>query len=73
MGRTMHKRIPADIIREVCRPKRDEYPDYSVQHFHERLEEDHHIEISYTWTRVVLDDADGQVLYARFFEEVGLV
>jgi len=123
-GRTMHKRISADTIREVCRLKRDEYPDFSVKHFHEHLLEKHHIEISYTWTRVVLqdagivekapgrgkyrrhrerrpmrgmllhidasthtwipglpqwdlnvvlDDADGQILYARFFEEEGLV
>jgi transposase len=123
-GRTMRTRIPAETIREVCRLKRDEYPDFSMKHFHEQLTEKHDIDISYTWTRVVLqdagivekapgrgkyrrhrerrpmrgmllhidasthtwipglpqwdlnvvlDDADGQILYARFFEEEGLV
>jgi len=123
-GRTMRKRFSAETIREVCRLKREEYPDFSVKHFHEHLVEKHHVEISYSWTlvvlqdagviekapgrgqyrrrrerrpmrgmllhidasthtwvpglaqwdlNVVLDDADGQILYARFFEEEGLV
>jgi hypothetical protein len=116
------KRIPEAVQREVCRLKREVYPDFSVRHFHERLTEKHGVELSYTWTKnllqaaglvekapgrgryrrkrerrpmvgmllhldasthqwlpdlpmqdlvVMLDDADGRILFARFFEQEG--
>ena len=121
-GKPRRKRIPQKTIEEICRLKREVYPDFSIQHFFERLTEKHKVEVSYTWVRVVLqtaglvekapgrgkyrrrrerrpmvgmmmhldasthewirgipkqdlvvmmDDADGRILYARFVEEEG--
>ena len=121
-GRPMHKRIPERTVRELCRLKRELYPDFSVRHFHQFATEKHGLKISETWTRVVLqtaglvdkcegrgvyrrrrerrpmvgmllhldasthewlvglprrdlvvmlDDADGRVLFARFYEQEG--
>jgi hypothetical protein len=115
-------RVAEHILREVCRLKREVYPDFSVRHFHERLTAKHGISLSYTWTKnvlqaagivekargrgqyrrrrerramvgmmlhldasthawltdlpsqdlvVMLDDADGRILFARFFEQEG--
>jgi transposase len=121
-GRFVKTKILADDIREICRLKRDVYPDFNMKHFHDKLTEEHDFDISYTWTRkllqeagivekapgrgkhrkrrdrrpmrgmmlhidgsthewipglpkwdlnVVMDDADGQILFARFVEEEG--
>jgi transposase len=121
-GRFVKTKILADDIREICRLKQDVYPDFNMTHFHEKLTEEHDFDISYTWTRtllqeagivekapgrgkhrrrcerrpmrgmmlhidgsthewipglpkwdliVVMDDADGQILFARFVEEEG--
>lgn len=121
-GKTRRKRIKEETVAKICRLKRDVYPDFSMQHFFEKLTEEHGIEISYSWMRyvlqeagivqrtrgrgkyhrqrerrlmrgmmlhidasthewipdipkwdlvAVLDDADGKLLYAQFFEEEG--
>lgn len=121
-GKPRAKRVPAAVIAEVCRLKREVYPDFSIQHFYEQVTEKHGHGVSYTWTRlllqtaglvekapargkyrrrrerrpmtgmllhldasthrwikdlpmadlvVVLDDADGRILYARFVPEEG--
>lgn len=121
-GKPRRKRIPLETISEVCRLKREVYPDFSMAHFHEYVTEQHDLSISYTWMRlvlesaglvekapgrgkyrrkrerrpmvgtmlhidgsrhewipglpwwdliVVLDDADGRILYAQFWEEEG--
>jgi hypothetical protein len=121
-GSERGKRIPEDVLRKICRLKREIYPDFSVQHFHEHLAGKHGIALSYTWTKnvlqaagvvakepgrgqyrrrrerramvgmllhldasthpwlpdlppqdlvVMLDDADGRILFARFFEQEG--
>jgi transposase len=121
-GYEREKRITEDVLREVCRLKRQVYPDFSVRHFHEQLSGKHGIQLSYTWTKnvlqaagivakapgrgryrrrrerramvgmmmhldasmhpwlpdlphqdlvVMLDDADGRILFARFFEQEG--
>ena len=51
------KRIPVATIQELCRLKREVYPDFSIQHFYERATEKHGLELSYTWARVVLQEA----------------
>ena len=56
-GTPRRKRIPVDQIEKLCRLKRDLYPDFSIQHFYEKATEKHGIRISYTWTRVVLENA----------------
>lgn len=121
-GKVRRKRIALTTIEEICRLKREVYPDFSIQHFYDRATEKHGIKLSYTWTRVVLqaaglvekaagrgkyrrkrerrpmvgmllhldgsthrwlpdqpmadlivmlDDADGRILYARFFPQEG--
>lgn len=123
-SRLRRKRIPFTTIREICRLKEKVYPDFTVKQFHEHLTETHGIQVSYTWTRailqeagivekaeargqhrrrrerrplrgmmlhidgsthgwlpelptqdliVVLDDADGRVLYGQFFPQEGTV
>ncbi len=122
VGCEHRKKIPEDVLREVCRLKRQVYPDFSVRHFHEWLTSKHGVALSYTWTKnvlqaagivpkapgrgkyrrrrerramvgmllhldasthpwlpdlphqdlvVMLDDADGRILFARFFEQEG--
>ena len=42
-------RIPMEAAERVLALYRDTYFDLSVRHFHEKLREEHAIEISYTW------------------------
>jgi hypothetical protein len=123
-GKRQPRRIPVEVEQELCRLKRERYPDFTVRHFHEYATEKHGIAISETWTRmvlqkhglvakapgrgkhrrkrerrplcgmllhldasthtwlaglpmrdlmVVLDDADGRILHARFVEQEGTV
>lgn len=116
------RRISPTVIDEICRLKRERYPDFSVRHFHEFVTERHGITASYTYTKdilqmhglaekakgrgqyrrkrerrpmvgmllhldasthawirglpmqdlvVMLDDADGRILFARFFAQEG--
>lgn len=116
------KRVPAATVKELCRLKREDYPDFSIRHFHEFATEKHGLKLSYTLARtvlqaaglaekaagrgqyrrkrerrpmvgmllhldasthrwipdlpmqdlmVMLDDADGRILFARFFEQEG--
>lgn len=119
---TRKRRIPEATIEEICRLKREVYPDFTIRHFFEKVTEKHHLKVSYTFTRdllqlrglaprlhargtyrrkrerrplvgmlvhndasthewipglpdqdlvVSLDDADGKMLFARFFPEEG--
>lgn len=121
-GKSRRKRIPTETIDTLCRLRREQYPDFSIQHFWEHATEKHGLELSYTWTLqvlraaglapraagrgqyrrkrerrpvigmlvhldasthrwlpmapahdlvVALDDADGRILYARFWPQEG--
>lgn len=121
-GKSRRKRIPTATIDTLCRLRREQYPDFSIQHFWEQVTEKHGLTLSYTWTRsvlqaaglapraagrgqyrrkrerrplvgmlvhldasthrwlpalpmqdlvVALDDADGRILYARFWPQEG--
>jgi len=121
-GKTRRKRIREETVELICRLKQDVYYDFSVQHFYEKLIEKYDVQISYSWTKhllqeagivkkargrgkyhrqrerrpmrgmmlhidasthewisgipkwdlvAVMDDADGRLLYAQFFEEEG--
>lgn len=116
------RRIAGATVAELCRLKREVYPDFSMRHFHEFAVEKHGLKVSYSWTRgvlqaaglvqrapgrgkyrrrrerrpmvgmllhldasthgwiaglpmwdlvVMLDDADGRILYAQFVEQEG--
>ena len=51
------RRIPFDTAKEVLRLYREEYFDFNVRHFHEELVERHAISVSYTWTKLLLQEA----------------
>lgn len=123
-GKRQPRRIPVEVEQELCRLKRELYPDFTVRHFHEFATEKHGIAMSETWMRMVLqkhglmakapgrgkhrrkrerrplrgmllhldasthtwlaglpmwdlmvmlDDADGRILHARFVEQEGTV
>jgi hypothetical protein len=57
-GRTPRRqRIAVATLEQVCTLKRERYPDFSVQHFWEQLRERHGVAISYTWTKLTLQQA----------------
>lgn len=57
MGKVSPRRIPVAVVEEVLRLYRDEYFDFNVRHFQEKLGEEHSITISYTWVRNLLQEA----------------
>ena len=56
-GRPRRKRIKERDVALICRLKEDVYPDFSVQHFYEKLTEKHEVKISYSWTLQILQHA----------------
>jgi len=63
-GRPSPKRVPVETVEEVLRLYQKRYPDFNVRHFHEKLQEEHGIELSYTWVKRALQGA-GLVKKAR--------
>jgi transposase len=63
-GRPRRKRIREKTVRMICRLKEDVYSDFSIQHFYEKLTEVHGVEVSYSWTKHILQEA-GIVKRAR--------
>lgn len=121
-GRMMPMRLAPGTVEELCRLRREKYPDFSLRHFHQFATEKHGLRVSYTMVRnvligrglaskapgrgkyrrkrerrpmvgmmlhmdasthtwiaglpqrdlvAVLDDADGRLLFARFFDQEG--
>lgn len=56
-GKPRRKRIPVKVIEEVCRLKKEVYPDFSVRHFYEYATQKHKLTLSYNWARIVLEEA----------------
>jgi len=56
-GKPSPKRVPLAIIERVLALYREKYFDLNVRHFHEKLEAEHHIELSYSWVKGVLQGA----------------
>ena len=56
-GRPSPKRVPLATVEQVLGLYRDRYFDLNVQHFHEKLGEQHGIELSYTWVKQALQGA----------------
>jgi transposase len=63
-GRPSPKRVPVATVEEMLRLYQERYPDFNVRHFHEKLREEHGIELSYTWVKLALQGA-GLVKKAR--------
>jgi transposase len=56
-GKPRRTRIAVKTLEELCRLKRERYPDFSVQHFWEQASEKHKLAVSYTWTLKALQAA----------------
>jgi transposase len=54
VGKESPRRMAVAVVEEVLRLYRDEYFDFNVVHFHEKLNEEHSIEVSYTWVKALL-------------------
>ncbi len=53
----MKLRVPMETAERVLALYRDTYFDLSVRHFHEKLREEHAVELSYTWVKQALQGA----------------
>jgi len=49
--------VPYATVEQVLTLYREQYFDLNVRHFHEKLEEQHGLELSYTWVKTVLQGA----------------
>jgi hypothetical protein len=49
--------VALETVAEVLRLYREKYAGFSVQHFHEKLQEEHKIQLSYTWVKKALQGA----------------
>ena len=56
-GKPSVRRVPVATVEEVLRLYRERYFDLNVRHFHEKLGEEHPIELSYTWVKQALQGA----------------
>ena len=57
LGKPSPKRVPLETVEEVLRLYREKYARFNVQHFHEKLVEEHKIQLSYTWVKKALQGA----------------
>src|SRR5499425_1203620 len=51
LGRPSPKRVPLATVEKVLGLYREKYFDLNVRHFHEKLREQHEIDLSYTWVK----------------------
>jgi transposase len=51
------KRVPLKTVEEVLRLYKEQYFDFNVRHFHEKLSSEHDIHLSYTWVKQALQGA----------------
>jgi transposase len=51
------KRVPLETVETVLRLYQEQYFDFNVRHFHEKLSAEHGIELSYTWVKQALQGA----------------
>jgi transposase len=56
-GKRSQRRVPVKTCEEMLRLYQERYFDLSVRHFHEKLKEEHGIELSYTWVKQALRGA----------------
>lgn len=55
--RPSDKQVPLEVVRAVLTLYREQYMDFNVLHFHEKLKEKHGIHLSYTWVKNALQSA----------------
>src|ERR1700675_4660271 len=63
-GKPSPKKVPLAVVEKVLGLYREKYFDLNVRHFHEKLQEEHQVEISYSWVKGILQGA-GMVAKGR--------
>jgi transposase len=58
------RRVPMAEVEKILTLYREQYFDFNVRHFHEKLRDEHGISLSYTWVKNALQEA-GLVAKAR--------
>jgi len=56
-GKPSPKRVPVKTVEQVLELYREKYFDFNVQHFYEKLQSEHGVELSYTWVKQALQGA----------------
>jgi hypothetical protein len=56
-GKSSAKKVPLKTVEKVLELYREKYFDFNVRHFHEKLREEHDIQLSYTWVKLALQGA----------------
>jgi transposase len=56
-GQPSPRRVPVAQVEQVLGLYREKYFDLNVSHFHEKLQQEHGIELSYTWVKMALQGA----------------
>jgi transposase len=56
-GKPSPKRVPVAVVEKVLGLYREKYFDLNVRHFHEKLQEEHQVAISYSWVKGILQGA----------------
>ena len=51
------KRVPLETVETVLKLYQEQYFDFNVRHFHEKLTAEHGIKLSYTWVKAALQGA----------------
>jgi transposase len=57
LGQPSPKRVPLATVERVLGLYRDQYFDLNVRHFHEKLNREHQIDLSYSWVKAALQGA----------------
>ena len=63
-GHPSQKRVAVSTLEKVLQLYREQYFDFNVRHFHEKLVKQHELKLSYTWVKTALQTA-GLVKRAR--------
>ncbi len=63
-SRASPRPVPLAVAEQVLQLYRETYSGFNVRHFHEKLQEQHHLPLSYTWVKLALQGA-GLVEKAR--------
>ncbi len=56
-GKPSPRRVAVETVEKILELYREKYFDLNVQHFHEKLVEEHQIGLSYTWVKLALQGA----------------
>ena len=56
-GKPSPQRVPVETVEKVLQLYQEEYFDFNVRHFHEKLIEEHGIKLSYPWVKEALQRA----------------